>query len=128
MLDRISLHPNRWKLTPVENSENLFDFERADEPTQIGTVLCRDTLLSAETQIGLNLGDEATVNDAFARLISLIGTVNHNYNYYVEEISDEISELKEKISALENSMQSKINESVRNAVADEITNAIGGSY
>lgn len=37
VLDRVSKYPGRVKLTPVSGSSNLYDMERADEPTTSGT-------------------------------------------------------------------------------------------
>ena len=42
--DRVPKHPGRVKLTPVNGQPDLFDFERADEPTEPGTPLDKATL------------------------------------------------------------------------------------
>lgn len=37
VLDRVATHPGRIKLTPVAGENNLYDMERADNPTTVGT-------------------------------------------------------------------------------------------
>lgn len=76
MKDRVSAYPGRVRLIPVAGQENVYDIERADEPSQIGTELKRDTLLSDATAALLGLTDSATPNDAFARIKTLIGDLD----------------------------------------------------
>lgn len=65
MQDRISKYPGRIKLTPVEGQEGYYDMERADEPTQTGTPLNKNSLLKDSTAQMLNLyQSNPTVNDA----------------------------------------------------------------
>lgn len=45
MQDRVSTYPNRWKLTPVAGTTDVFDFERADNATVDGTPLNKATFL-----------------------------------------------------------------------------------
>ena len=46
MKDRISAYPGRVKLTPVSGQTNIYDLERADQPTVEGTALNKANLLS----------------------------------------------------------------------------------
>lgn len=72
MQDRLSTYPGRVKLVPVSGQENTYDLERADEPSQLGTELKRDTLLSDATATLLGLNSSATPNTAFARVKTLM--------------------------------------------------------
>lgn len=49
MQDRISTYPGRVTLVPVAGQENTYTLTRADDPTQVGTPLNKETLLSDET-------------------------------------------------------------------------------
>lgn len=66
MQDRIPTYPGRVKLTPVTGEENIYDMERADEPTQVGTPLNKETFLTDSTETAI-WGDaqDRTVDDAF---------------------------------------------------------------
>lgn len=72
MYNRIPLYPGRVKLTPVGG--DLYDMERADQPTQEGTPLNKATLLSDETAaiIWKNPTGAETVSEALARIPTLI--------------------------------------------------------
>lgn len=72
MKDRIPLHPGRVKMTPVSGQANIYDIERADQPTQEGTPLNKATLLSDATAAALGLaGDDPTVDEALKNLLML---------------------------------------------------------
>ena len=75
MQDRLSTYPGRIKLTPVVGQENVYDVERMDEPSQLGTELKTETLLSDATAELLGLDNTATPNTAFAQLKSLLDAV-----------------------------------------------------
>ena len=51
MQDRVSLYPGRVKLTPVAGQANTYDLTRADQPTQEGTPLSKENLLSDSTEV-----------------------------------------------------------------------------
>lgn len=68
MKDRVPRFPGRVKLTPVSGQENTFDMVRADQPTQEGTPINKDTLLKDTTATALGLTGDPTVDEAFARL------------------------------------------------------------
>lgn len=62
MLDRVPLYPGRVKLTPVSGQENVYDMVRADQPTQPGDPLSKNTLFSddaASFYPGASLPSEA---------------------------------------------------------------------
>lgn len=89
MKDRISTYPGRVRLVPVAGQENVYDIERADEPSQVGTELKRDTLLSNATAalFGLNESN-GTPDAAFAKTVGMInevyGKIGHSvYSTYV---------------------------------------------
>jgi hypothetical protein len=44
IVDRVPTHAGRIRLFPVPNSPNVFDMERADEPTVVGTPIDKATL------------------------------------------------------------------------------------
>lgn len=67
MKDRESLYPGRVKMTPVEGQENIYDLERADEPTVEGTALNKRNLLPdyVAEALGLKAADDPAPADAF---------------------------------------------------------------
>lgn len=69
MQDRVPLYPGRVKLNPVAGQDNTFDMVRADEPTQEGTPLNKETLLKDSTAALLGLTNTAVPDDAFVALI-----------------------------------------------------------
>lgn len=87
MQDRISNHPNRWKIKDVNTGvETLADLTRADDPTQVGTPLNKATFMpdavasAVETATGVSgitLPGEAL--DALATAFTNLGagTIAH---------------------------------------------------
>lgn len=76
MKNRIPTYPNRVQLTQV--SGDIYDLTRADEPTEVGTPLNKETLLSddavtALTGAGLTLGED-TPSEAFEAIAGVIGS------------------------------------------------------
>ena len=76
MKNRVPTYPGRVKLTPV--STNIYDLERADEPTEAGTPLNKATLfsdsaLAALTGAGLTITEE-TPSGALEQIASVIGS------------------------------------------------------
>lgn len=63
MQDRVPLYPGRVKLTPVSGQENVYDMVRADQPTQAGDPLNKDTLLKDATAALFGLGTDAVPDD-----------------------------------------------------------------
>ena len=68
MQDRVPTYPGRVKLLPVQGQENTYDMERADQPTQVGTPLNKDTLLKDATAALFGLGTDAVPDDVLAYL------------------------------------------------------------
>ena len=67
MKDRVVQYPNRYKLVPVPESDDTFDFEAVTGTvTQEGTFLNKANLLTDETAARFGLTDDPTVNDAFS--------------------------------------------------------------
>lgn len=79
MENREPTYPGRVKLTPVPGQENIYDMERADEPTVEGTPLNKSTLLQDATCAILNIPDTSVPNDAFVKLALGIG----KYGYVI---------------------------------------------
>ena len=83
MQDRISKYPGRIKLNPVDGQENVYDMERADEPTQEGHPLSAATLLRDATAALFDQGGNATPDDIFALLADHItGAVKFSTGTY----------------------------------------------
>ena len=78
MQDRVSLHPGRVKLVPVAGQENTYDMVRADEPTQDGTPLNKDSLLKDATAALYGLGADAVPDDVLALLKTLVDNAQHS--------------------------------------------------
>lgn len=68
MKDRVSTYPGRVRMTPVSGQTNVYDLERADQPTEEGTPLNKANLLSDAVAEFLDLPTTATPNDAFRAL------------------------------------------------------------
>lgn len=68
MKDRTPLYPGRVKLNPVTGQENTYDMVRADEPTQDGTPLNKDSLLKDATAALYGQGVDAVPDDIFSIL------------------------------------------------------------
>lgn len=68
MEDRVSTYPGRVRMTPVSGQANVYDLERADQPTEPGTPLNKANLLSDAVAEFLDLENTAVPNDAFRKL------------------------------------------------------------
>lgn len=68
MQDRVSLYPGRVRLTPVSGQTNVYDLERADQPTEPGTPLNKTTLLTDLVAECLGLSNTSVPNDVFSKL------------------------------------------------------------
>lgn len=75
MKDRVPLYPGRVKLTPVAGQENVYDMVRADQPTQEGTPLNKDSLLKDATAALFQLGADA-VPDEVLKILSKAALVS----------------------------------------------------
>ena len=89
MQDRISQHPGRIKLVPVDLENGIYDVVRADEPTQEGTPLnaanlfsesAKDAILNCSIYSDNVLVDPPSTPDAgFRKLCDRIGAVDLTY-------------------------------------------------
>lgn len=68
MQDRVSLYPGRVTLTPVAGQENTYDMKRADQPTQDGDPLSKDTFLKDTTAALFGLGNTALPDEILQAL------------------------------------------------------------
>ena len=66
MQDRVPLYPGRVRLTPVAGQENTYDMVRADQPSQAGTPLNKDSLLKDATAALFGLGADAVPDELFS--------------------------------------------------------------
>ena len=64
VVDRVPTYPNRIKLKPVSGQENVYDWERADEPTVAGTPINKALFDSILDGIALNKGMTVYVSPA----------------------------------------------------------------
>lgn len=79
MQDRVSLYPGRVKLEPVAGQANTYDLTRADQPTQEGTPLNKETLLTDQTETELfGSAADRTVDDAFAGIAGQLKLIMSN--------------------------------------------------
>lgn len=69
MKDRVSLHPNRYKLTPVSGQANTYDLSRADEPLEAGTPITKATMFDDVIADKMGLTPEnGTPNNGFKKI------------------------------------------------------------
>ena len=99
MQDRVPLYPGRVKLTPVSGQENVYDMVRADQPTQEGTPLNKNSLLKDATAAMFQLGTDAVPDDALNALGKLwnnLGELNMwskaKYSYSQKTLSGQYYE------------------------------------
>lgn len=69
MQDRVSLYPGRVKMIPVDGQENTYDMVRADQPTQEGNPLSKETFLKDATAALYGLDNTAVPDDIFAKIV-----------------------------------------------------------
>ena len=86
MKDRIPTYAGRVKMTPVPNSPNTYDMERADEPKQEGTPLNSSTLLGTDILNELSLGQDATPADVFVMINSKLNSKAPAHTWGTEDI------------------------------------------
>ena len=68
MKDRSPLYPGRVTLTPVSGQANTYDIARADQPTEAGTPLNKNTLLKDATAALYGLGSDAVPDEVLEML------------------------------------------------------------
>ena len=88
MKDRVPLYPGRVKLTPVSGQENTYDMVRADEPTQEGDPLSKDTFLKDATAALFGLDATAVPDDAFNVLSRFHKGLGNEYVWSKTKIED----------------------------------------
>lgn len=75
MKNRLPTYPGRVILTPVSGATNTYDMVRADVPIEEGTPLNKETLLQDSTAATLELGEDATPDDALKKIISKVNGI-----------------------------------------------------
>ena len=73
MRDRNPRYPGRVRLMPVDEENHIYDLERADEPTQQGTPLDKNTLLRDETVARFGGNSDMTVDAAINAIMDELG-------------------------------------------------------
>lgn len=68
MKDRACKYPGRVKLVPVDAANGIYDMIRADEPTQTGDPLNKNTFLTDETAALFGMDNTAIPNEVFLLL------------------------------------------------------------
>lgn len=80
MKDRQSTYPGRVILTPVPDAPNTYDMVLADIPIQAGTELNTKNLLADSTAALLELGEDATPNDALVEIAYQLADIQNALN------------------------------------------------
>ena len=78
MQDRVPLYPGRVKLTPVAGQENVYDMVRADQPTQEGTPLNKNSLLKDATAALFQLSGDTALPDKVFEILSKAALVEED--------------------------------------------------
>lgn len=90
MTNRLPTYPGRVTMTPVAGAANTYDMVRADVPIEEGTPLNKETLLQDSTAALLELGTDATPDDA---LKTIINRLNSLITYGTEDLTAGTSDL-----------------------------------
>lgn len=98
MQDRVPLYPGRVTLTPVAGQANTYDMARADQPTQDGTPLNKNSFLKDATAALFGLGADALPDDVFYVLSRLHSRLGDDYLWRKQTVSGEIKEATESSS------------------------------
>ena len=81
MQDRVPVNPGRVLITPENGGAAYYaTMTRADNPTQEGTPLNKNTLLKDTTAALFGLGTSAVPDDVFSKIKTLINSANINAN------------------------------------------------
>lgn len=75
MKNRSPTYPGRVTMTPVSGATNTYDMVRADVPIEEGTPLNKETLLQDSTAASLELGEDATPDDALKKIIAKVNGI-----------------------------------------------------
>ena len=87
MQDRVSTYPGRWKLTPVTGQTNIYDAERADDPTVTGTPLNKATFLTdaaAAAVAALGVTSPGLPSEAIAAIAGVLSDMGVSNVAHVE--------------------------------------------
>lgn len=90
MQDRVPLYPGRVKLVPVAGQDNTYDMVRADQPTQDGTPLNKDSLLKDTTASLYGLGVDAVPDDVLKLLSRFNSGLGNEYLWAKKEILTDV--------------------------------------
>ena len=80
MQDRVPLYPGRVTLTPVAGQANTYDMARADQPTQEGTPINKESLLKDSTAARFGLGGNAVPDEIFSKIKNLVDIATNSAN------------------------------------------------
>ena len=99
-VDRVATHPGRVQLTPVQGQTNIYDMERADEPTVAGTPVNAANLNAMQKNMGLDAnktvyvavsGSDSTGNGSstapYQTITKALSTIPKNLNGYLATIN-----------------------------------------
>lgn len=99
-VDRVATHPGRVQLTPVQGQTNIYDMERADEPTVAGTPVNAANLNAMQKNMGLDAnmtvyvavsGSDATGNGSstspYQTITKALSTIPKNLNGYTATVN-----------------------------------------
>lgn len=110
-VDRVATHPGRVQLTPVQGQTNIYDMERADEPTVAGTPINAANLNAMQKNMGLDReitvyvavsGSDATGNGSstapYQTITKALSTIPKNLNGYLARVYIEGGTYPEKLN------------------------------
>lgn len=110
-VDRVATHPGRVQLTPVQGQTNIYDMERADEPTVAGTPINAANLNAMQKNMGLDAnktvyvavsGSDATGNGSstapYQTITKALSTIPKNLNGYTATINIEAGNYAENVA------------------------------
>ena len=99
-VDRVATHPGRVQLTPVVGQTNIYDMERADEPTVAGTPINAANLNAMQKNVGLDAnmtvyvavsGSDATGNGSstspYQTITKALSVIPKNLNGYLATVN-----------------------------------------
>lgn len=110
-VDRVATHPGRVQLTPVQGQTNIYDMERADEPTVAGTPLNAANLNAMQKNAGLDAnmtvyvavsGSNSTGNGSstapYQTITKALSVIPKQLNGYVATINVSAGTYNENVS------------------------------
>ena len=110
-VDRVATHPGRVQLTPVQGQTNIYDMERADEPTVAGTPVNAANLNAMQKNMGLDAnmtvyvavsGSDATGNGSrtapYQTITKALSAIPRQLNGYTATVYIESGTYPEKLN------------------------------